>query len=297
MKTLSRLAPLALALAALAGCAAVGPDYRLPAQAVINAPAAQGRLVGARGQPAVAEAPLPDHWWRLYRNPDLDRLVTEALAANTDLRVAQANLERNRALVAEAKAAGQPNVALNLDFGRAQLSAEQYLHEGPLPPANLYDAGLSVSYELDLFGRIRRGIEAAQADDEAVADARDWVRAAVAADVAQAYVEVCAAGDQLTAARASLALQQKSLTLTRTLVDNGRGARLDVTRSQGQIDQFRAGIPTLEAAQRNALYRLATLTGKPPAQFEADLARCATAPVLDQPIPVGDGAALLKRRP
>jgi multidrug efflux system outer membrane protein len=287
----------ALLLAILAGCTTVGPDYKLPAQAVINAPAAQGRFVGAQGQAAVAQTPLPDHWWRLYRSPDLDRLVTEALAANTDLRVAEANLERSRALVAQAKAAGQPNVTLNFDFARAQLSAEQYLQENPVPVANLYDAGLSVSYELDLFGRIRRGVEAAKADDEAVAAARDWVRVTVAADVARAYVDVCSAGDQLTTARASLALQQRSLALTQTLVRNGRGTRLDLTRSQGQIDLFRAGIPTLEAGQRNALYRLATLTGKPPAAFEAGLARCAAAPVLTQPIPVGDGAALLARRP
>jgi NodT family efflux transporter outer membrane factor (OMF) lipoprotein len=140
-------------------------------------------------------------------------------------------------------------------------------------------------------------VEAAKAEDEAAQAARDLVRVSVAADVARAYVDVCAAGDQLTTARASLALQQRSLGLTRVLVGAGRGTRLDMTRSQGQIDQFRASIPSLQAAQRNALYRLATLTGKPPAQFEAGLTACATTPVLTQPIPVGDGAALLRRRP
>jgi NodT family efflux transporter outer membrane factor (OMF) lipoprotein len=296
MVSLRILPALGIAAALVAGCTTVGPDYTLPAKAAINAPAARGPFVGAQTA-AVTEAPLPDHWWRLYRSADLDRLVTEALAANTDLRVAEANLERSRALVAQAKAAGQPNATVNFDFARAQLSAEQYLHDGPLQPVNLYDTGLSVSYELDLFGGIKRGVEAAKAEDEAVAAARDLVRVSVAADVARAYVDVCSAGDQLTTARASLALQQRSLRLTQTLVSNGRGTRLDLTRSQGQIDQFRASIPTLEAAQRNALYRLATLTGQPPAQFQADLARCAATPILGQPIPVGDGAALLKRRP
>jgi NodT family efflux transporter outer membrane factor (OMF) lipoprotein len=286
-----------LALALMAGCTTVGPDYRLPAQATINAPAARGGFVGAQAQAAVAQAPLPDHWWRLYQSPTLDRLIADAFAANTDLRVAEANLERSRALVAQAKAAGQPNLSLGIDAGRAELSAEAYVHDGVIPPVNLYDAGLSASYELDLFGRIRRGVEAAKAEDEAVVAARDWVRMSVAADVARAYVEVCSAGDQLSTARASLALQQQSLQLSRTLVANGRGTRLELTRSQGQIDLFRAGIPTFEAAQRNALYRLATLTGKPPAEFEAALADCATAPTLTQAIPVGDGAALLQRRP
>ena len=140
-------------------------------------------------------------------------------------------------------------------------------------------------------------MEAAKADDEAVEAARDLVRVTVAADVARAYVNVCSSGDQLAAAQASLALQQRSYALTQRLMKGGRATRLDSTRLQAQIDLFRASIPALETARRNAIYRLATLTGKPPAAFEADLTRCITTPVLIQPIPVGDGAALLKRRP
>lgn len=287
----------AAALAALAGCTTVGPDYHLPKQALVNAPTANGAFVGAQGQKAVTSDPLPDHWWRLYNSPDLDRLVEQALAANTDLRVAEANLERSRALVQAVRASGQPNVTLNLDVGRAQLSAEQYLQGEVIPPVNLYDAGLSVSYQLDLFGRLKRGVEAARADDEAVEAARDLARVTVVAEVARAYAEVCSAGDQLAAAQASLKLQQQSLALSQRLVAAGRGTRLDLTRSQGQIDLFRASIPTLEAARRNALFRLATLTGRPPAEFDAGLTRCVAAPVLATPIPVGDGAALLKRRP
>jgi NodT family efflux transporter outer membrane factor (OMF) lipoprotein len=289
------LAPLALAL--LAGCTTVGPDYRLPDKAMINAPAAQGPFVGEKGSAVVTETPLPPNWWKLYQSRDLDRLEAEALAANTDLRVAEANLQRSRALVSAAQAAGQPNVVLNLDAGRAQLSAEQYLVRETLPVVSLYDVGLSASYQIDLFGRIKRGVEAAKADDEAVEAARDLVRVTVAADVARAYADVCSTGDQLTAANASLALQQQGYALTQRLVMGGRATRLDLTRFQGQIDQFRASIPALEAARRNALYRLATLTGKPPAEFEAGLTKCVTTPALSQPIPVGDGAALLRRRP
>ena len=265
-------------VAAVSACAPVGPDYHLPASALINAPTAEGRFVGAAGNRAVVEAPLPTNWWRLYQSADLDRLVSQAFTANTDLRVAEANLERSRAMVSAAKAAGQPNAALNLDFAREQLSAEQYLYGGALPVENLYDVGLTASYELDLFGRIRRGVEAAKADDEAVEAARDLVRVSVAADVTRAYAEVCSAGDQLTTARASLALQQQSLSLTQRLVKAGRGTTLDLTRSQGQIDQFRASIPALEAGRRNALFRLATLTGRPPAEFEAGLTRCVNRP-------------------
>jgi outer membrane protein, multidrug efflux system len=285
-----------LTAALLAGCA-VGPDYHLPDEATFNAPAAQTPFVGAPNNPAVAEGPLPSRWWRLYQSPDLDRLVTVALAANTDLRVAEANLERGHALVDLAKSEGLPNVRFDGGVERTQLSAEQYLFPGNLPVFSLYDINLSASYELDLFGRIKRGVEAAKADDEAVAAARDWVRVSVAAGVAQAYVDVCAAGDELAVAHRLVDLQQQSRDLTRELFTGGRATRLDLTRSQALVDQLRSNIPALEARRRNALFRLATLSGKPPAEFESGLDKCVVTPTMGQPIPVGDGAALLKRRP
>jgi len=85
----------------LAGCAAVGPNYKLPPQAVVNAPAASGAFVSAKAVTA-PDAP-PDHWWKLFNDPVLDRLVESAIAANTDLRVADANLERAHALLDEAR--------------------------------------------------------------------------------------------------------------------------------------------------------------------------------------------------
>src|SRR5262249_19810199 len=148
-------------------CKPAGPDYQLPQQALVNAPVAQGRFTGA-GSAATTDAGPPDHWWQLYHDPDLNQLVENALAANTDLRVAEANLERSRALVAEAKAGREVEAKFNFDPSYGQLSAEQFIQEQIIPPSGLYDLGVSVSYELDLFGGIRRGIEAASAEDEAV---------------------------------------------------------------------------------------------------------------------------------
>lgn len=293
MRPLLALATVAL----LAGCAAVGPTYHLPTAATINAPAAQGRFVGATDNRAVSQDEGPDAWWRLYDDPRLDALVQAALVANTDLRVAEANLERSRALLQEAKAARRPQVAFSGAEEEAQLSAQAYLLDQPIPVTGLYDVGLTVSYDLDLFGRIRRGIEAARADDEAVEAARDLVRVNVAAEVTRAYVDACGSGAEIAAARRILALQQQSFGQTQRLVHAGRGGALDLVRSQGLIDQSRANIPALLARQRNAEFRLATLTGRPPAAFDQSLERCAAAPVLKQPIPVGDGASLLKRRP
>lgn len=292
-----RLAAGLLAALALAGCKTVGPDYHLPSQATVKAPAAQGGFVGAQANPAVSQAPLPLDWWRLYDDLRLDGLIGQAFAANTDLRIAEANLERSHALLAEAQAARRPNLTFNFDPAYAQLSAQQYLQTAAVPAMGLYDVGLSLSYQLDLFGGIRRGIEAAKADDEAVEAARDLARVNVAAEVMRAYVDVCGGGAELAAARRALDLQQRSLALTQRLTRAGRGVSLDVTRSQGQIELYRANIPALLARQRNAVFRLATLTGRPPAAFDASLEACAAPPALRAPIPVGDGAALLARRP
>jgi multidrug efflux system outer membrane protein len=282
-------------LACAAGCT-VGPDYHLPKEAAFNAPGSQVPF-DTQNNRAVNEGKLPPQWWHLYRSADLDRLVAAALAANTDLRVADANLERSRALVALAKSEAQPDVSIDAGFQRTQLSADQFLSTANVPNFSLYDISLSASYELDLFGRIRRGIEAAKADDEAVEAARDWVRVTVAADVTRAYLDVCSAGDELTVATRSVDLQRQSLALTRQMQQGGRATRLDVARSQNLVDQLQSSVPTIEMRRRNALYQLATLTGKPPSEFDIELTSCVSAPAIDQPIPVGDGEALLRRRP
>lgn len=286
----------AASLSVLAACATVGPDYKVPDSAVVKVPAAQGAFVGATEAP-VSQAPVPANWWRLYNDPALDGLIEQALAANTDLRVAAANLARARAASGEADAAGGFTVSASATAERAQESAEAHLLAQPLQAKNIGDAGLRISYQVDLVGRLKRAAEAAHADEDASAAALDLARVSVAADVARAYVDACAAGHELVVARQSVALQERSLAVTGKLVSAGRGTALDLTRARGLVATSRAAIPTLEARRRTDLYKLAVLTGRPPAEFPKALEACAAAPALTQPIPVGDGAALLKRRP
>jgi multidrug efflux system outer membrane protein len=284
-------------LLCVAGCRAVGPDYQGPSEAaVVNESAAKGPFIGA-GDSAFAREPAAGAWWRLYESPPLDELVSEAFAANTDLRMAQANLERSQALLHEARATRQPMAEVNFDPSYQQLSPESYLHSGSLAPGGLYDTGVSVSYELDLFGRLRRVVEAATAEDDAVRAAYDLTKVTVAAETARAYADVCSAGEELAVTRRSLALQQQSATITQRLVQAGRAPSLDYTRTAGQVAQIRANIPALEAQRINALYRVAALTGRPPAEYPKSIEVCASAPRLPRPIPLGDGTALLRRRP
>lgn len=276
---------------ALSACAA-GPDYVSPTP---RAPA-QAPFVGASDPAFTAEAP-PENWWHLFDSPVLDRLVQEALAANTDLRVAAANLEQARALLRETRSRRLPATTVGASGGYGRTSGAAAGLPGPGPEGETYDAGLDISYQLDLFGGIRRGIEASRADLGAAQAAYDLARISVVAETARAYADACSAGRQLAVARESLRVQEQTFDLTRRLEEGGRGTGLDTSRAAALLEQTRADVPTFAAERKAALYRLAVLTGKPPADFPADVAQCETPPAIAEALPIGDGAQLLARRP
>ncbi len=241
----------------------------------------------------VSNAPLPEHWWRLYDDPKLDALVGQALAANTDLRVADANLTRAQAVLREAEAARTISTTAS---GGATLARPSGTGES-LPGVVGYDLGLGATYTLDLNGKVRRAIEASMADVEASTAARDAVRVSIAAAVARAYAQVCAANYSLGVNRRVVALQRDTADATRRLFRGGRGTAFDVSRAEAAVDSSAAALPAFEAQRQNALYLLAALLGRPPADYPADVESCATLPVLGQALPAGDGAALIRRRP
>ncbi len=280
---------------ALAACTA-GPDYAPPSTASYVRSDAK-EFAATRQEAVVSVAPVPQDWWRLYDDPRLDELVRRAIEANTSLRAAAANLERSHALLAAAKTMREPSVALNGGVQRTQLAGEVYLQ--PVAPPISWDflTGITVGYDLDLFGRIKRGIEAASAEDEAAAAAHDLVLINVVAGTAQAYGLACGFGLQLVAAEKSLSLQRESLALTQRLMAGGRATDLDITRQRQQVSQLEEVIPSLHAAQNNTLFQLAVLTGRAPADYDTTLKSCINPPRLLSQLPVGDGAALLKRRP
>lgn len=288
--------PLMLA-AALAGCTTVGPDYQVPAGSVATRQSAQVPFTEAQ-EGVFQQNAVPGHWWRLYNDPLLDGLVEQALTANTDLRVASANLERAQAAVRETQAQQQPSLGVNASPTFGHVSGIQELAPGIDPPNRWsYSAGASMSYQVDLFGQIRRAVEASTADAQSAQAAYDATRVTVAAETARAYANLCAAGMQLASAQHSVKVQQESLDAVSRLQRAGRGTALDVTRARTQLEQLQANLPPFQAQQRTALYRLAALTGQTPAEIPVSLLQCATAPRLAQTIPVGDGAALLRRRP
>jgi len=287
-----------LALAAVAwlgGCATVGPDYRVPESAKVKAAQAQGAFRSESA--AVMAQPLPDHWWKLYDDPVLDGLIAQALAANTDLRVAEANLERSLALLDERGAGREVQGQASGETSWAQRSAEAELQHVKPPVRQIYNAGMSVSYDLDLFGGIRRGIEAAGADTEAAVAARDLVRVNVAAETARAYADICNGGYRIDVLARAIAVQERGVRLTRTLIAHGRAAAFELDRREGLLEAAKARLPRLEAGRRNAVFRLAAVTGRTPGEAEMALLQCRQPLTLAQPVPVGDGGVLLRRRP
>ena len=286
-----RLIGTSLASLALAGCM-VGPDYRSPAP---EAPS-QAPFVSS-ASPAFTQDQPPGRWWSLFADPTLDRLVEQALVANTDLRVAAANLRRARAVLRETRSGLFPSATANASATYSRQSGDQLGFQGVASEGESYDAGIDVSYQVDLFGRIRRAIEASRADAGAAQAAFDVSRITVAAETARAYADACSAGRQLAVARESLRIQEETFELTRRRVEGGRGTALDTGQAGAQLEQVRASIPTLEGQRQTALFRLSVLTGRPPAEFPREVAGCETPPALARPIPVGDGATLLSRRP
>jgi NodT family efflux transporter outer membrane factor (OMF) lipoprotein len=284
----------AYACVALLGCAEVGPDYHLPAKAAANAPAALGPF--ASSSTATTSNALPDKWWKLYDDRVLDRLIAQTLSANTQLRIAEANLEHSDALLIEANS---QHFAGSVDAATAwnHPSEEAVLKRVGVTPYQNYNGGVSVSYDLDLFGAIRRGEEAARTDDESAAAARDLVRVNVVAQTALAYAEVCNAGDQIVLVNKRIAIEKDDASMTQELVSHGRASPLDSPHQQGALAAMKAQLPTLEAAQRNALFRLATLAGRPPEDVDRTLLACHTPLHLSQPLPTGEGQDLLRRRP
>ncbi|WP_446654017.1 efflux transporter outer membrane subunit [Blastomonas sp.] len=286
----------AAALSATLAACTVGPDFERPAT---PASAAQGFAEGA--DPRFATAPLPEGWWRLFEDPALDALVTKALQRNTSVREASANLRRARALIREARARQLPSISAQGSANTNQVGTGANAGVGFAPPDPLtfdfYQLASDASYEIDLFGGIRRSVEATRGDALAAAADLDAARVSVAAEVARTYALACSSRLQADIARESLATQQRTLDLTQRLFAAGRGQRRDVANAELLVAQAQAQVPQFEAEQRAALYALATLTGDTPAAIDTAAAACTTPPRVRTAIPVGDGAALLARRP
>lgn len=288
-----------LLLAPLASCMTVGPDYALPRDSVFMNEAQHPMALNAQGSMVADPTRAADEgrWWELYDDPQLNALIEQGLQANSELKVAMARLTQAQARYAQARAAGGFSGGAFFTAGRGRVSQESMLQAEPIPVFNFATGGMSVSYQLDLFGQIRRATEAARANVQATQAARDLVRISVAAQVAGAYVEICHSNHELDIARDALRLQQRSLDVARRMLAAGRGTTTAVERADAQVATLQASLAPLVSRRHAAGYELAALLGRTPDQIPEGAMQCRNAPQLRQPIPLGDGYALLRRRP
>ncbi len=283
---------------ALAGCAAVGPDYQKPAVALDAA------FIGAGASALNAGTTTADiaTFWRGFGDTRLNALIERALAANGDVKLAQARLQEARASQDEADAAQRPGVGVDASATRAtrpitqQPGATRSERTG-----NTYDASFLASWEIDLFGGLRRGSEAAAAQTAAGQASVFAAQTSVAAEVARNYLELRGLQQRLQVTEASLVNQRESLSITQARVDAGRNTLLDLARARTLVASTEAALPSLQTAIERSVFRLATLTAQPPRALLAELAAPAPLPGLPvtdlASLPAGTPEQWLQRRP
>ena len=280
-------AVIALAIAAaLAGCA-VGPNYKKPATPVATA-------YGAAEPALYTSEQAQIQFWRQFNDQTLNQLVDDALSSNHDLRIAVGRL-------AEARAARHlslydlgPTVTASGGHTTQQAAAVQ---SGFPFTSSYYDAGFDATWELDLFGRVRRGVEASTAELQgAEASLRD-AQVSVIAEVARTYFELRGQQNELAVARRNVENQRETFSLTNARLKAGRGTEFDTSRANAQLSTTLATIDPIEAAVQRSIHRLAVLTGRDPNALQSSLSAVKDLPELPKSVAVGDPREMLRRRP
>lgn len=280
-----RLSLIAAALA-LAGCA-IGPDYIRPATPL---PASY-----AESSAAAQAAAVNPEWWTLFQDTTLNQLVDKALQNNADLRQAIARVEQADAVAREAGASFFPEITGNAGGSNTQASTKTATYNSAMPRIrNSRSASLSTSYELDIWGRVRRANEAAKASQLATAYARDSVRLSVAGLVTASYLNLRAADAQLQITAATLKSREESLKLVNTRIDAGLSAPVDGLQAATALAAAQAQQADLTRQRALAEHQLALLTGDPSLKIAAGDLR--TLPLPPQ-TPVGLPADLVAARP
>src|SRR5204863_3449863 len=251
---------IAAALLALAACS-VGPDYVKPSPALPADWAEKAAGPDGASSRVTTQAAAVTEWWKTFQDAELTSLVERAARSNLDLRLAEARVREARALRGVSAGALLPELGASAGYSRNRGSENV-----PLPGAgrqsNFYQAGFDASWEIDVFGGIRRGIEAADAQVDASVEARRDVLVTLLAEVARNYVEVRGLQAQIGIARQNLDAQKKTLELTQARFRAGRAAELDVVRAQAQVSTTSSQIPLLESARIQATQRLGVLLGR-----------------------------------
>jgi NodT family efflux transporter outer membrane factor (OMF) lipoprotein len=277
-------------VAAVAGCT-VGPHYRGAPPVAANA--VHAAAFNRAPKDVVSPSPAVATWWAALGDPKLTELIETALARSPDIRAAQARLRQSRAGLREKQRDALPKGSASAAYLHAHLPSTPL----GVGSADLYNVGFDATWEIDLFGGTRRAVEAASAEAAAVeADLAD-THVQLAAEVAQAYVDLRDQQQRIALVRESAELEQQILTLTQQRRERGVASDLDVERIRTQVENTRTTIIPLDAQIAESLDQLAVLTGREPGALDAELVEARSLPTLPSTVAIGDPAALLRQRP
>jgi NodT family efflux transporter outer membrane factor (OMF) lipoprotein len=299
----------AASAAALSACM-VGPNYNGPPSAASIA-LQTGRFARADAAPAAPGAP-PSRWWLALNDPLLTRLITQAFAASPSLQAAEARVRSARAMIMENRTKLLPSggatavyarvgVPTGVDgvLGGSSPSTTGAATAGSAIPGHidLYDAGFDATWELDLFGGVRRGIEGARANAEAQLASLADAQVSLASNVAQAYVNVRDVQHRIALAAENADVEIRNLKLTEQRRAAGTAADTDVEAARTQLSQTKGDAAALKSQLDRYLDQLAVLCGQEPGQLDKELATAAPLPVPPEAVAIGNPAALIRRRP
>lgn len=280
--------------ALLAACT-VGPDHVRPALPQIDAYHRQPAVTQEHSQP---QAQPDGEFWRAFDDPLLQHLVEATLARNHEVRIALSNYEQANALLRGARHDHWPTLGVQAEAGSARSAASQ------LPgatraerDADQFQVGLGAVWELDFFGRIRRGVEAQRAEAAAAAGDLAAMQVVVVGELARGYFQLRGWQEQLRIARENSDTQSRTLALLQLRSDAGMATMFDVERGRTQLEATQSRIPALEAQIAVAMHRLAVLTGALPGALVAELEAASALPTVPQAIVLDAPGEMLRRRP
>lgn len=278
----------------LAGCA-VGPNYKRPQVAVPN----QWTVAPARG--TSAKAIEKEDWWSSFQDPELNSLIERAAAQNLDFKLALDRVEEARAVRGVARSGYFPSIdaSASATRNRQRVIAPVAPSSAKIVPVefNNFEGGLGASWELDVFGGIRRGVQAASADVAAAEENRRDVRVILFGDVGRVYAQLRGLQRRLEIANKNIKTQQDTLDLTRTRAKAGLATELDVSRAAAQLESTRAAVPTLLGGIDISIHRLSVLLGEEPGALRSELENASPIPAAGPDVEVGLPSDLLERRP
>lgn len=280
---------MALAIALFAGCAAVGPDYVPPE--IATAPAWNTSIQD--GMTAEANSQNLAAWWNTFNDPQLSVLIERAVAQNRELKEARARIREARARKGVSRAGLYPTLDASGSAGRSHGSEET----GAGATRSLYVTGLDAGWELDLFGGVRRSVEAAEADLQASQDDLRDVLVSLLSEVALNYVDVRAYQARLNVAENNLKSQSETFELTSWRQQAGLSDELAVQQARYNLESTRSRIPVLRTGLEEAKNNLAVLLGEQPGKIHGELEKRKPVPEAPKTIAVGVPADVLRQRP